>query len=288
MEKTLTFTVPVDDQGLSLLSFLKKEIGKERSVKSIKRAIDAKCCEINGCVEYFSTHRLKTHDCVRLRLLSEKKRTLSILYEDPYFLICNKDGQTVSDIASLAPLLPRSYNLHLVHRLDKETSGAIILAKTDASKEAFETLFRERKIEKKYLAIVDKKVDFERKSIKTLLTKVHYFQGMSLYGSNPEKGKLALTEILTLKRGEMASLLQCNPKTGRTHQIRVHLSEIGHPILGDYLYGANNLIYRPTRHLLHASSLAFIHPVSQQEICIEAPLPADFLQAMKVLQCNVF
>lgn len=279
--KAFTFTVPSEDQGLSLLSFLKKEVDGH-SVKALKRAIDAKCCEVNGHIENFSTHRIKSNDRIRLQLPLQKTKTLSRLYEDEFMLICNKDGQTVSEVTTLVSLLGTP--VRLVHRLDKETSGAILLAKTEAMQEALETLFRERKIEKKYLAIVDKKVDFEEKCVRSLLAKVHFYQGMSLYGSG-QQGKLAITEIKTLNKSAKASLLQCMPKTGRTHQIRIHLSELKYPILGDHLYGPRVVnIYRPLRHLLHASELQFLHPITGKEIVIHAPLPDDFLQAMRNLQ----
>lgn len=278
MDKSVTLEVTLPDQGLNLLAFLRKHCGKERSVKSLKRLVDGKSCLVNGRVEWFSTHPLKQGDRVSLSLPKTEVKTLtpSVLFEDEYLMVINKDPYTVSH--------PDEFKgLYLVHRLDKETSGVLILAKTIAVQSGLDIAFKERKVTKKYLAIVEKGFPDEPVSKKGFLTKVHYYQGMSLYGSDKEKGKFALTHFKLVAKNKNGSLVECHPVTGRTHQIRVHLKELKHPIIGDHLY--NQITGGPhvKRQMLHSYETQFEHPITKEIIQVKAPLPADFLKTLNDL-----
>jgi RluA family pseudouridine synthase len=277
-----SFRVAPEDAGKRLLQFLRDQLPGVSSVKGIKRAIESKRCRINGRVETFSTHAVKRGDVIELLLEDEKPLiTPTILFEDDDLLICNKPAGITCDPKTVQTLFPAfGGRLTLIHRLDKETSGVLLLAKSEEVKEAFIALFQQLAVEKEYLAIVDGEVLKEEGVIDTLLTKKHTYQGQTIYGSGVG-GQRAVTHWKCLKRGKGASLLLCSPKTGRTHQLRVHLKEMGHPILGDSQYARHfNCNYPAKRHLLHAHQIRFTHPKTGKVVTITAPLPADFDSAL--------
>ena len=205
-------------------------------------------------------------------------KLISVLYEDEELLICNKPPGVLSDNKTFNRAFSQYRGvLKLAHRLDKETSGAIILAKTEVMLKKMEALFKERQVEKSYLALVDGIVKKEEGSIESYLEKKRVLHNQTIYGSSKSaRGKRALTHWKCIKRGKNYSLLLCQPHTGRTHQLRVHLSEMGHPILGDYQYGKRARLHAAKRQLLHAYLISFIHPTSHITISVKAPIPDDF------------
>lgn len=273
-----------EHEGMSLLAFLRLQC-EDISVKALKSAIDTKLCTVNGIVERFSTHPLNIGDVVVLyQTQTLHSKHLEILYQDKYLLICNKPAMLVSDMRVLQLLLKDRWLLG--HRLDKETSGALIFVKNKLILQQLIALFKEHSVEKFYLALVDKQVLQEEGKIDKPLTKLKSYQGQSLYGvATAPDAKRAVTLWRCLKRGKAASLLLCQPITGRTHQLRVHLSYMGHPILGDALY-AKHFSCRASviRHLLHAYILRFPHPVSHQMITVKAKVPEDFKECLKELK----
>lgn len=277
--KILSFTVTSKEQGMGLLSFLREKCkGETLSVKALKRAIDEKKCTVNGRVEYFSTHTLSVGDKVVLHISTEKKAVekLTVLYEDSYLLICDKPAGLV--------VTPKISPHHLVHRLDKDTSGILIFAKTDEVKEKMIDLFAKREIQKCYLAIVDGILSDEGKMDDFLIEKTSY-EGATLYAvSKKKEGKRAITFWKSIKKGKNATLALVEPVTGRTHQIRVQFHAIGHPILGDWQYAKEfSCFYRPSRQLLHSHRIKFLHPITQETLEVTAPLPKDFLDAQMIL-----
>ncbi len=274
---------------MKLLAFLREKYQGQYSVKQLKKIIDAKGCTVNGKVETISTRMLDRKDVVTINpdLLVGADLSCEILYEDDSFLICNKSAGLISENKTFQDLFKQK-SLFLVHRLDKETSGVLILAKSEALKEKMIPLFREKSIKKTYLAIVDGIPKKESGKIHTFLEKKLELPGKSVYGSSKEeRGKEAITFWKLLKKGKDAALLLCEPVTGRTHQLRVHLLESGHPILGDHTYGKKfKSSFSPLRHLLHAYSIAFIHPINKKELKITAKPPKDFLSALKFLKLS--
>lgn len=269
---------------MRLLGFLRSKCGHLASVKAIKRAIEGGLCTLNGKIERFSTHVLLEDDTIvfdtsHLQDKKEKKSfEIAILYEDKELLVCNKPSGLVSENKAFNAALP-SYRgkLQLIHRLDKETTGAILLAKTEEMREKMVALFVEKEVRKFYLALVDKEVKKEEGKIDNFLTKKNSYAGQSIWGEGM-RGLRAITLWKCLKRLKGISLLECEPITGRTHQLRVHLSSMGHPILGDYQYGKHfSSSLRPARMLLHAYRLIFSHPKTNKIISITAPIPKDFL-----------
>ncbi len=294
--KPLNVTVISSEEGMTLLSFLRLHCPDAPSVKAIKRAIDGKLCSVNGRIETFSTHPLRKGDRVRFDFsgLSGPAKTAkvepAILYEDEVFLICNKPAGMVCENRVFNQVLPRYLGkLLLVHRLDKETSGALILAKEPAILKKMISLFKEHQVSKLYLALVDRKLKKEKGKVENYLGKKGSYQGQTIYGPvDPKKGQHAVTLWKCLKSAKTASLLLAEPVTGRTHQLRVHFSLIGHPILGDAQYGKTfTCQLHPKRHLLHAYSIRFIHPLNKKEIEAIAPIPSDFQEVLSDLDIKL-
>ncbi len=266
-----TFIVKKEEEGMTLLSFLREHKLASDSVKSLKKLIDSKCCRVGGKIERFATRKLKAGDRITLETL-EQEAPIPILYEDEFLLICDKPTGVVSDATALMRRLPKKRNLILVHRLDKETSGVLILAKTKSIYDAMVELFEQKKVKKTYLALIKGKPEKTEGSIQRPITLKKKEGGQSLYTTS-EKGKEALTLWRHLTSAGGISLLMCSPITGRTHQIRVHLQSIGYPILGDALYGA---VENYPRLLLHAYKISFPHPKTHKLITVTAPLPEIF------------
>ena len=220
---------------------------------------------------------------------------LEIIYEDEYFLAVNKPAGMVvhpapghrsgtfvnallhhcKQISSLDPLRPG-----IVHRLDKDTSGILVAAKTVEAHQKFIQKFSGREMEKLYLAICVGKPKSGILSAPIGRHPVHRKEMAVL----PD-GKEAVTEIQVAAFNEKLSLAILKPKTGRTHQIRVHLKHLNAPVLGDETYGSTrtNQNLGTTRQLLHAYRLTFIHPITHAKINLSAPLPEDMKHWLQTL-----
>lgn len=173
----------------------------------------------------------------------------------------------------------------IVHRLDKETTGVIVVAKSDIAHRALADQFATRSLKKEYLALVSGVPQLLSGMIDRAIARHPTHRHRMTVG---EGGKAARTEWEVVEAfGGIASLLRCRIFTGRTHQIRVHLKSLGHPILGDPLYGWKpdaRLSKQPERVMLHAEHLVLAHPKTGKELDLRAPLPADFLAVMKTLR----
>ena len=166
----------------------------------------------------------------------------------------------------------------IVHRLDKETSGCLVIAKNDQAHRGLATQFAARSMEKIYLALVAGKL---RKTAGVIEERIGRHpvdrQRMSVTSS---RGRAAKTEYRVVRSSDKMSLVECQLHTGRTHQIRVHLHHLGHPVLGDKVY-APKLAKDYPRQMLHAWKLGFQHPCTGEWKKFEAPLPEDFTDAMR-------
>lgn len=273
--------VEKEESGLKLLKFLKLKY-EAYSLKQLKRYLEDNLCAINGINERFATASVHKGDTVTFKMptLSESKSVSSkflkfrILYEDDDLLIYDKPAGITSDGFKT--------DLKLIHRLDKDTTGVLMFAKSEKVLEEMINLFRKHLVRKMYLAIVDGRPKQTIGTIDNYLGKIHSYEGQAIWGEvAQEKGLHAITEWKVEKLGKNMSLLKVYPKTGRTHQIRVHLSSIKLPILGDYQYCKTfNCNYQPNRCLLHASKVLFFHPIKKTKMEVKAPIPADFVLAL--------
>jgi 23S rRNA pseudouridine1911/1915/1917 synthase len=219
---------------------------------------------------------------------------LDVIFEDDDLLVLNKPAGIVMHPGAghqqhtlVNALLAHCRNLSgiggkerpgIVHRLDKETSGALVVAKNDATHRDLSGQFAARTMTKIYLALVAGTLRKTSGVIDKAIARhpVHR-QRMSIAR---RQGRSAKTEYRVLRSGNEISLVECTLHSGRTHQIRVHLHHLGHPVLGDKLYGGKRAGDYP-RQMLHAWKLAFRHPRSGEEMSFEAPVPRDFADAMR-------
>ena len=213
---------------------------------------------------------------------------LPILFEDDAFVAIDKpsglavhggSGVAHGVIESLRSMRPEARFLELVHRLDRETSGVLLVAKKRSSLTALHEMMRERVMDKRYLAGVRGRFRNETQRVTLALAKRVTAEGDKRV-SVSAGGQEAETIFRRVARGEEFSLLEAQLLTGRTHQIRVHLAHLKHPVLGDDKYGDFDLNKRLrkeglTRMFLHAASLAFSHPLTGAPVRLESPLPAD-------------
>ncbi len=213
---------------------------------------------------------------------------LEILHEDADLLVVNKpagmvvhlgagheEGTLVNALLHHAGSLSSGSEEHrpgIVHRLDKETSGCIVVAKNDRTHAALSAQFADRQVKKTYLAVVRGRPRHTKGTIDLAIGR-HPVQRQKMTPRRAPSGRDAVTDYELLATRDGWALIACMPRTGRTHQIRVHLQHLGHPIAGDPLYGKRGDF---ARHLLHAWRLEFTHPSTGGIIRCEAPLPEDF------------
>jgi 23S rRNA pseudouridine1911/1915/1917 synthase len=235
-------------------------------------------------------------------------RRLRVLYEDRYILIIDKPAGLLTQptparerdtlLERAGRYLARTRGLvrpyvGIVHRLDQDTSGAILLVCTPSALRPFQALFREHAIERLYLALVEGVIEPARGTIDLPLV-ADRGDGRRGAAATSDQGVPAVTHYETITQfGRFASQVACRLDTGRTHQIRIHLTEIGHPVIGDRVYRPRLMPGVPPRppfavsslrQALHAQALGFIHPITGQGLRVEAPLPADMVDLIATLQ----
>lgn len=257
-----SFTISKKANGERLGTVIQDHV--EGSSRKIKRSIDSGGCKVNGVIEHFASRRMKVGERVDFHFVTEVKGEMEVVFEDDYLIVYDKPPGYVCD------------DKRLVHRLDKRTSGLLVKAKDGQTQNLMEKLFFKRQVQKEYLAYVVGEVTESKGRIESNLAKVTSYEGQTVWGSAKE-GVSAITDWILMEKGEV-SLLKCFPKTGRTHQLRVHLSEMGHPVVGDHQYDRSTKFYYPfDRHLLHANKLKFIHPRTNEELILVSR--ADFRRA---------
>ncbi len=235
-------------------------------------------------------YRLKIGDRIRFppvrtasRRAPAKPVEFPVVHEDAAILVVDKPagvavhgGSGVSSgvIESVRAARPQAKLLELAHRLDRDTSGLLIICKKRSALLEMHRMLREGEVEKIYAAVVKGAPSRDSFEIREALHK-HVTASGERRVSVQEDGKAALTRVKVVKRGEF-SLLEVRLLTGRTHQIRVHLAHAGHPIVGDDKYGDFALNRElKQRLLLHAAKLSFAHPLSGERLRLESPLPAE-------------
>lgn len=226
---------------------------------------------------------------------------LEIVYEDKDLLVVNKPAGLVVhpskghlDKTLVNALVYHTKDLSMgfgedrpgiIHRIDKETSGLLVVAKNNTSQEFLAEQFKERKIHRVYWAVVIGEYKMDTGKIETLIGR--HPTDRKKFSSLVEQGKTAITNFKVLKRKKKLSLIEVRLETGRTHQIRVHFSDKGFPIFGDSLYGARNkshlieakeikeLNMKIPRIALHAKELGFVHPTTKEKLHFSSELPSD-------------
>ena len=271
----------------------------------VRKLIDGGAVSINGETPRKAGVKLAAGQRVRVAIPPPKPSTLrpepmalSIVYEDGDLLVIDKPaGLAVhpspghSSHTLVHGVLAHCPNLSgiggegrpgIVHRLDKDTSGLIIVAKNDAAHVSLARQLKERKVEKTYLALVEGRIEPAEGIIEAPIGRdPRHRKRMAVV----ERGREARTRYRLLREVAGRSLVEVRPETGRTHQIRVHLASIGFPICGDALYGRGGAALAGlSRQFLHAHRLAFRHPATGERLELKAPLAADLEAALAEIE----
>ena len=314
MNSIVSFLVLSQDSAKRLDVFLsQKEPALSRS--QIKRLIETGKVRIEGRKAKPGL-RLREDERVTLILPEPKKMEveaeaipLKVLYEDRHLIVVNKPAGLVVHPAAgnysgtlVNALLHRCPDLAgiggvlrpgIVHRLDKDTSGVLVVAKDDPAHRSLSDQFRKHTAERRYMGIVFGQLSDEGQVDAPVGRHPTHRKKMS---ARPRKGREARTHWRVLERFRSFTLAEFRLETGRTHQIRVHLSSIGHPILGDPLYGGRKRmasveslplregLQRLRRQALHAASLGFVHPATGEALKFDSSLPEDILEAVGLLR----
>jgi 23S rRNA pseudouridine1911/1915/1917 synthase len=276
---------------------LRNDLGLSRT--NIQKLIREKKVFLNSLPVDKPHHKLNPDDHLRF-LLPEKEKTeflpeeipLEIVYEDKDILVINKQSGLVVHPAPgnrqhtlVNALLGRPMELSdvnksrpgIVHRLDKETSGLLVIAKNNVSHLKLAKQFAQHSIQRKYIALVCGRVEFDEDIIEAPIGR-HPVKRKNMAVSFAPNTKYAKTAYKTLKRSKNFSLLELSPFTGRTHQLRVHLAYLGYPILGDIKYGKGDNF---SRLALHARELGFAHPVTGKAMYFSSTIPLEFQEFIK-------
>ncbi|KEH97176.1 RluA family pseudouridine synthase [Clostridium botulinum] len=271
--------------------------GKSRSY--IQKLIQEGHVKVNG-KDKKSNYKLKLHDSVVVNNIEKEDKKINpeniemdILYEDNDIIVINKSqGMVVHPATSnYSGTLVNALLYHcdtlstlnddtrpgIVHRIDKDTSGVLVIAKNNKAHEILAEQLKEHSMKREYIAVVEGIVKEENGLVDEPL------------GRNPkdrikmavvEGGKNAVTHYEVLKRFKKNTLVKCILETGRTHQIRVHMSYIGHPLVGDPMYGFKKQRFKLNGQMLHAKKLGFIHPTTEKYIEFESDLPQYYKEIL--------
>jgi 23S rRNA pseudouridine955/2504/2580 synthase len=259
------------EQADRLLTEVKKRLANEYTSKEVRWLIEHNHCFVNDRMERFGSTPLKKGDLITIHPNSNRpqgKDLNRILFEDSAILVYDKPPFISSEQVA------ESFQHRLPHRLDRDTTGLLLLAKTESAQISLEQLFRERKIEKEYLVWVEG-ILHEKGIVSGKMAPIHRQQGAVIWGF-AEKGVWSQTQWSCVAHRKKTTLVLCKPLTGRTHQIRLHLASIGHPVIGDPVYGTRQKTEKVLRPLLHASLLSVIHPTTHEKMTFSSPPPPDF------------
>ena len=322
MNKIINLIVDENNQNKRVDVFLSK-YEKKISRTKIKNLIEKGYLKINNLKVLVPSKKINIKDKIKLEVPELKKLEikpykykLDIIHEDNDVMVINKpaglvvhpgagnfDNTLVNALINYDKKNLSSINGELrpgiVHRLDKDTSGVIIVAKNNFAHTHLSKQFSEHSIDRKYIALVWGKLRPQKGEIKTFITRSS--KNRQLMDVSQTKGKLAITNYKTIEiyensRVPTLSLVEYKLKTGRTHQIRVHMKFKGNPILGDKSYKKklkklkdvdpelNEIIKKIDRQCLHAKSLGFLHPTKNQRLFFESKLPNDLHKIVKKLR----
>lgn len=275
----------------TLLPFLLEHIGGSRT--GIKSLLSHRQVSVNGSI--LTRHDTPINVGDTITISSQRGNTelihpkLRIIFEDDHLIVVEKKpglltvptivGSKETTAFSILKNYVRKQNsracIYTVHRLDRETSGLLVFAKTPKLQEYMRTYWREIVTRRTYVAVADGRFGEKQGTITSWLTEDK--RNAMVYSSPVDDGgQKAVTHYKVLKDSENYSLLELNLETGRTNQIRVHLASKGHPVTGDRKYGHGNEESPIDRLCLHARILEFIHPVTEQTVHFETPIPKEF------------
>ncbi|MEP6901794.1 MAG: RluA family pseudouridine synthase [Actinomycetota bacterium] len=312
-ESILTFTTEAENTGQRLDAYLVEKI-EGRSRSRLQKLIDDGDVLVNE-KQSKSSYKLRAGDEIEVELTELPAVTfepenipLDIVFEDEYLAVINKKAGMVvhpgAGISSgtLANAIASHFKFQItdsktqnrvgiVHRLDKDTSGLIVVAKSEETHEALSEQFREREVFKSYIALVHGEMEQNAGEISAAIAREKHNRTKMAVRAH---GRKALSLWKVKKRFEKFTLLAVEIKTGRTHQIRVHLASVNHPVVGDETYNSGRdktvrdldvrqAITNLNRFFLHSEKLSFTHPVSRERLNFTAPLPTELTEFLELL-----
>ncbi|MFW5831488.1 MAG: RluA family pseudouridine synthase [Prolixibacteraceae bacterium] len=284
-QNSLSFTVT---ENSLLMDFLKTQM-PHKSRNNIKSLLSHKQVLVEGKPVSQFNFPLSPGQKVEIssnRILPEQKfREYSIVYEDHHLLVIDKMAGLLSMatenekrntayslLSNHVKKQDKGNKIFIVHRLDRETSGLMLFAKSEPVKIKLQEFWNETVLERTYIAVVEGMVEKQEGTISSYLSEDKVFKMHS--SQTPKDGKKAVTHFSVLKKNKGYSLLKVNLETGRKNQIRIHMKEMGHPVAGDKKYGATT---NPMKRLgLHAMKITFIHPVTGEKMKFETKIPRTF------------
>lgn len=298
-----TFKTTIEDKGMRLDQYLMKEALIDQSRNHIQSRIKSGNILVDGAMVK-TGYTIKGHETITIELLEEKTLDLEpvdlkldIVYEDDDLFVINKpQGMVVHPASSyheptlVHGLLFEADKLStingtvrpgIVHRIDKDTSGLLIVAKTDEAHRILSDDLKIHDIQRHYMALVHGIIKENQGTIDAPIAR-HPKNRLKM--SVNDQGKHAITHFIVKERFENLTLIECQLETGRTHQIRVHMAYIKHPILGDPLYGHKDDI--EGGQFLHAYKLVFMHPIKKEQMTFEVDLPKRFNDKLNELKLN--
>ena len=289
-----------------LMTFLLSKLGGMTRT-SVKQLLSQRRVAVNAGIQTRHDTPLKPGDIVQINQgrgnVELRHPKLRVIYEDDALIVVEKKNGLLT-----VPYNPKSSEttaysilkdyvrkqsnrntIHVVHRLDRETSGALVFAKSAELQEYMRTYWRQLVTKRSYMAMVEGHLQQSQGTITTWFTEDPK-TGMVYSSPKDNGGQKAVTHFKLIKtavlgEGDQAlpiSLVELNLETGRTNQIRVHMQSMGHPVLGDRKYGHGNEFSPIDRLCLHAQTLEFIHPMTEKKVRFEAPLPKEFLLGGKL------
>jgi 23S rRNA pseudouridine1911/1915/1917 synthase len=291
-QKTNSATTIVKEND-TLLNYLFKTYA-DRSKTTVKSWLSHRQVAINDTPQTAFDAPLMPGDRVLINFEKGfkvfKNARINIVFEDDYIIVANK-GYGLLSVSSdrvkertafhiLSDYLKEdnpSAKLFVIHRLDRDTSGLIMFAKSEEVQFKLQRSWNEMVLDRRYVAVISGHIDPAEGEISSYLAEnsVHHVYSTP----DKEKGQFALTKYKTLQKNSRLSLVELQLATGRKNQIRVHMSESGHPIAGDKRYGSKE---NPLGRLsLHAFRLRFVHPITRQDMLFETPLPPQFVKVTR-------
>ncbi len=298
-----TFTIDNAGDGMRLDKYLAEHFPKFVSRTRVQRLITDKKVLVNGGPRK-KHYKLEKGDFIEAETPAARKLDikaenipLKIIYEDERLIVVDKPAGMVVHPAPgnytgtmVNALLNYTKNLSfssemkpgIVHRLDKDTSGLMIVAKDEASHAFLAKQFSKRTTDKRYTAIVEGVVELDNGIISEPIGR--HPRDRKKMSVRLSESRAAITRYKVLERFKDSSLLEVSPETGRTHQIRVHMAHIGHPVMSDTTYGVKGRGGLIGRQALHASSISIFHPGTKKKMKFESKLPKDMKQLIEKLR----
>lgn len=289
--------IKVNESGLRIDTFLAKETEYSRS--KLSKLIKEGQVLVNGKA-ISSSFKVKEGDVVWFDAIFDEEidvtaeeMDLDIVYEDDYLAVINKKSGIVVHpaVGNYSHTLVNGLMHHfnniskegtirpgIVHRLDKDTSGLMVVAKNDLVHEKLSNMIKEKQVERKYLALVWGTIKHEKGTIDAPIGRD--LNNRQKYTVTDINSKDSITHFKVLERFKDVTLVECKLDTGRTHQIRVHMEYIGHPVVNDPVYGKRKII-NDFGQMLHSKSIRFVHPVTDEELFFEVDPPKEFIDILE-------